>query len=442
MAIPSIKLARALVLQNRATLKQLEVEVDTVDLEPCDLFDDLLAMCPNLTRLKMHKHLQPFPRMFINWLVAPAHPIPLTQLIFVNGELSWLKHLIPKCPQLQHIACVPKRYGWYDNEVLELANHYCPCLQSFRVGEIDHLRAFPDNSLVYRTDVAQPTIGMDIIVSSMDNAASHFLERSHLTLEGLSLPVDSLYPVFKTLVTLAQVNVPRLRNLDLRKSRLRTQYLSSYDLSVILQNCPVLEVLWIADAAVVDDNLLYSLHRVSRLRDLEMTIMHALDGKESNISTSGLNLLFSTASYLRDVHLILNQPVSITSCLSCIAQSSSLVNLKLTSQKNVALGELEGFATSLCAPLQTLKIQSTYGVVGVDNDNFTPLTCMPHLTHVELTPCWQSFEDTVNAFLKKDFNNKTDMTIKMTSKPIFVFAYLPVKKHVALRIERRCLQQY
>lgn len=441
MVITSINMARTLVVQNRATLRQLEVEVDTVDLDPCDMFSDLLSICPNLTRLKIHKHPQPFPRVIDNWLLAPAHPIPLTQLIFVNAELSWLKRLIPKCPQLQHLACVPKRYGRHDNEVLELANKHCPCLQSFRVGEIDHLRAFPDNSLVYWNDATPPILGMEIYVSWMDDAASQFLERNHLTLEGFSLPLDSLAPSFKTLITLAQVFVPRLRKLDIRKSRLRTQYLSSYDLSVILQNCPALEVLWIADAAVVDDNLLYNLHRLNRLRELEMTIMHDLDWKKSNISTYGLNLLFSTASCLRHVHLILNEPISIKSCLSCIAKSASLTHLELTIQKSVALSELDEFATSISAPLQSLKIKSMSGVVGANDDSLTPLTSMPHLTHVQLTPCWQSFVNTMYACSKEDFKTKTtDMTIRIYTQPVFAFTFSAYKKHVELRIYRRRLQ--
>lgn len=414
-SIGSVDLARALVIQNSTTLKQLEVILDTVDLYPYDIFNDLLWICPNLTRLKLHKHPQPFPRDAFDWLRAPAHPIPLTQLTLVNSDLNWLTRLIPKCPQLQHIVCVPRRLRPDDHQVLELANHFCPYLQSFRVGEIDHLDTFPDNSLVYKLDNAQPMDCVNTVVSCMDHGASRFLKRNHLTLEGLSLSLECLQPCFMTLVTLAQLNVPRLRKLDLSRTTSSTPYLTSHDLTVIMQHCPALETLWIANAIIVNDNVLYSLHRLKRLSTLEMTIMQSLD-VDHGVSSSGLDFLFSTAPCLQNVHLILKEGVSVTSCLLSIARSRTLIHLQLTYQKHVTLTGLEEFATGSCAPLQTLKIQSIDGLVGMENDSLAPLLRMPYFKQVELSPCLPSLKVKVLDSMSS-FKNKVDIT----TKPIYTF---------------------
>ena len=422
-------LARSLVVRNSANLKQLEVEINVVDLEPCDIFNDILTICPNLKRLKIHKHPQPFPKPVDSWLIAPMHPIPLTQLIFVNSELAWLKHLIPKCPQLQHIACVPKSSRYDDHQVLELAIKHCPRLQSFRVGEMEHIHAFPDNSLVYKRETTGIIDWTIINVSTVDNAASRFLEKNHLTLEGLSLPMESLDPFYKTLTTLGLVNVPRLRKIDLNKTTgLTTQRLSSPDLIVIIQNCSALETLWIANAAVVDDNVLFSLQHLQRLKDLEMT---------ADISSrSGLHSFFSSAPCLKNVHVVLREPTFIASCLLCIAQSTTLINLKLSSLYFMSLSGLEEFATSLRAPLQTLKIQSTRGSVVKEDDDLTPLTRMPHLRHVELSSCLPSLRDKLRALSM----NNTRIQIDIDILPAFQFG-TSHKKSDALRIQRGEVQQ-
>ncbi|KAI7882430.1 hypothetical protein K492DRAFT_176329 [Lichtheimia hyalospora FSU 10163] len=293
---------------------------------------------------------------------------------------------------------------------------------------MDHIRAFPDNSLVYKREKTRIIEWTIIYVSSMDNAALKFLKKNHLTLEGLSLPMECLYPFYKTLITLGKVNVPRLRKIDLNKTTgLTTQRLSSLDLVVIIQNCPALETLWIANAAVVDDKVLFSLQHLQRLKDLEMTI--------DNSSKSGLDSFFSTAPCLQNVHLVLREPAFVTSCLLCIAQSTSLINLQLSSQYCIGLSGLEEFAASLRSRLQTLKIQATRGSVGREDDDLTPLIRIPHLRQVELSPCLPSLQDKIRA-LSRD---NTSLQIDITILPALQFTC--VKKPVAIRILRGEVKQ-
>ncbi|KAI9497309.1 hypothetical protein BDB00DRAFT_23686 [Zychaea mexicana] len=222
--------------------------------------------------------------------------------------LTYLPQLLPRCPNLRHLAIDADKHEGEDTELFALVERSCPRLHSFHYGNgleehhIPPLDTRNGTSVITEGTVATTTATATLhprlrlkklayfpnVTHHVDHQLARLIEASSQTLETFRLSM-LMRPATQTLSKLATLRAPQLQHLELLDAPCNKHVVGK-----VIRACP--SIRWITLDSITDETFDALMH-LDHLQRLEVSLdMEA-------VSVDKMHQFFASARSLRSVSL-------------------------------------------------------------------------------------------------------------------------------------------